>query len=362
MMLVLVVPCTTSCIKNYSRFEVAQAEFPNPQVELDEINRVLKSKPSLAPAHQRKAYLLLNLGKYEEALVSARQAVKLDKNNPRNHFLLAEAFYHEELFDMAYASAVAAEQMGLNLPELFLLLAVLSNKKGELKQAERYLGMVGQVYNTPQPDILYVKAFIALGQQDSSAHVQYLQQALSIDSTFVPAHIALAEWWVVQENPAQSLFHWEAVLTVDSTHIEALEKAGIQLAQLQRWEDQRLLLMKLTELRPYVPDLWIAIGQNLRNDGLADSALYYFKKSYNLTANKDVGMEIARTLDLLRQYPGAIEMYEAILERDSTYYLAQEELDKLQRKVAYLTRLRQEQERKPLPALEPKRTIVPVQQ
>jgi tetratricopeptide (TPR) repeat protein len=353
----------SSCINNYSRFEIPEQVFASPEEEIQLLDKAIEQKPKLALAHQRKAFLLLELRRLNEALAAARLAVKWGPTEGKSHFLLSKALFELQVFEMAYSAAIKAEQLGYYSPELFLQLAILSNKRGQLEVAEKYLALAGDFPSYSSAEVLFVKSAIALSARDTTAFVEKLEASLVLDSTYIPSLLALARFYGSTSETSRALPFAESILSLDSMHFEALDSTIIWYGQKGQLEQQRSLLLRKSLILPFEPSVWSAIGDNFMEFGQADTALYYFKKAYHLSDDReDEAMKLAGAYDKLRYYEEAAAVYVALISRDSTNYLAKEELDKLQRKVAYLTRLKQEEARRALPMVAPKRTIIPVQQ
>lgn len=93
-----------------------------PQEALAAYDRALELEPQAADAHSRRAGLLCGLGEYDEAARASEAALAIDPDHAEAHRWLGLASAHRQDYLNAYGHAVRAEQAGLDMSAVWVLL------------------------------------------------------------------------------------------------------------------------------------------------------------------------------------------------------------------------------------------------
>jgi tetratricopeptide (TPR) repeat protein len=81
-----------NCSARWKLGDILLEQHIRPEEALDDINKALQTCPDLSEARPDRATALVRLQRYEEAVPDLKMAIKADPNEPRLHFMLAQAY------------------------------------------------------------------------------------------------------------------------------------------------------------------------------------------------------------------------------------------------------------------------------
>jgi len=81
-----------NCDAQWKLGNILLEQHLRPEEALDDINRALQTCPYLMEARPDRATALIRLNRYEEAVPDLQMAIKTDPEDPRLHFMLAQAY------------------------------------------------------------------------------------------------------------------------------------------------------------------------------------------------------------------------------------------------------------------------------
>ncbi len=128
-----------NCNAQWKLGDILLEQHLRPEEALDDINKALHICPSLREALPDRATALIRLNRYEDALPDLKMAIKGDPNEPRLHFMLAQAY--RGLGKTADANAEMATFGKLEEDA----------RAAEAKHAEEVMQQKSKIPDTPQP-------------------------------------------------------------------------------------------------------------------------------------------------------------------------------------------------------------------
>jgi tetratricopeptide (TPR) repeat protein len=128
-----------NCNAQWKLGDILLEQHTRPDEALDDINKALQTCPDLKETIPDRATALIRLNRFEEAVPDLRAAIKSEPNEPRFHFMLAQAY--RGLGKTADANAEM---------ELFGKLEQ-SARAAEAKHAEEVMKQKSKIPDTPQP-------------------------------------------------------------------------------------------------------------------------------------------------------------------------------------------------------------------
>jgi tetratricopeptide (TPR) repeat protein len=81
-----------SCTAQWKLGDILLQQHIRPEEALDDINKALQTCPYLTEARPDRATALIRLNRYQEAMPDLKTAIKSDPDEPRYHFMLAQAY------------------------------------------------------------------------------------------------------------------------------------------------------------------------------------------------------------------------------------------------------------------------------
>ena len=309
---------------------------------IEEIERKVRSSPDNPDAYFKKALYLQSAGQLDEALSSVKQAINL---NPVPDYLFTEAdlLYQKEQYELALARISRAQILGGDYPDLWHLMSKLNYLQGNLEAALDEVKVAIGKY--PDLDFYCTKGKIEWALSDTTTALQSFNKSKNSPSSKYESLKYLAVIHMELEDYDNAREYLLANLDSHPTDRELLmAKAALYTRMIQ--PDSALIIYQIlrdNDSTDWVPLYELALVHFQRRR--YDSTLYYTDRTLQL--NKDHLPSIltqARVYDRRTYYGTSIKKYQEILEIDSTYTPAVEELAKLRGKIAYLQKIRENRE------------------
>ncbi len=174
------------------------------------LQKAVEERPAWADAQVLCAYALYVIGRGQEALPHAREAILLDKTSEFAPLLLGEIYFALDSFaqaQVAYEEALrrnsssAAAHLGLG--KSLLALSKPQEALLHLQRAAETLPQDVQVY-------YYLGLAYRTLERNSDA-ITAFQKALAIDPTHARSHYEMARIYIQEKKPAQAETHYQAL-------------------------------------------------------------------------------------------------------------------------------------------------------
>ncbi len=269
------------------KVDVQDKMLPPPNAQnLDPEKRIaylteMIDEEDLAPLHYERARLYLTVNRTPAALRDINRALSLDRNNAEYYVVKAKADFFQGNTAEAMQSANFALNKGINSLELNLLLGKLYKQIGNEVESLRYLQKV-LVKQPNNYNATFLCGKIYANQNDTAASFQYLRKAIEL---------------APQEKEPYNTF----------------------IALLNEYEEyEQALDISEKYLKNNEPDAKFSyyLGALIEQRGMADSAIYWFEKSYTEDAHWQPGIKIARYRMKSGDFTEANRLYEKVLEQN----------------------------------------------
>lgn len=353
----------SSCDKQYSRHPLHEAPEESAvyqQAALKALNEMIEDHPDNPDAYFKKAQLHLQSEEYEQALLNSRKAIGLDGQNPHYYELLAEVHYAQKDTEQAENNAMKAislaENKGLRAIEAYRLLSVLAF---EAEATEKAIDYINQAISLApyRGEIYFQRGKIYLQAGDTTEALSNMNRALEDPETAPQFYSEMAELYKLTRQYDKALLLLDKQQqSMPESKGPAFRKAAL-LTEMDRTDEALAILRRLVREDTTFVQGYYQLGLTKYTGSRYDSALYFADRALQLDAdNKEAMLLKGRIYDKRGKFYSARNEFQKILELDPEYKLAEEELRKVQRKIAYLRRLKeqkQQQEADSVPA-EPK--------
>ncbi|MEQ9441845.1 MAG: tetratricopeptide repeat protein [Cyclobacteriaceae bacterium] len=340
----------------------SQEAFQIPEVpEFDEayytyalasVDEIIQDDPDNAEAHYRRAELLLEQNKTNNALASIRKAIEIDSNVPLYHLSSAKALLQKGQNREAVRAAKVAQTKGAPLMEVYDILAEASMNSNYYEDALHYSDSA-LAYSPKNHRNYFRKGKAQVMLEDTLAAEQNLLKSLELGADAVEVYGVLVDFHMHNGNYERAKDFMDQMLTQSGTKTDSrmlLQQAKILLRT--GYEDSARAVLYRLKQAPAVntTEVFRELQELHYQDRYYDSALFYAEKILaRQTSDKQAMIMVARIQDRRHNYSQAIRQYESILELDSLqqqgiHQIARQELDDLRGKVAYLWKKKQEEE------------------
>ncbi|MFQ5588303.1 MAG: tetratricopeptide repeat protein, partial [Nitrospiria bacterium] len=230
---------------------------------------------------KRAAILYSRLGNQKDALYYAKRAQEIDPGNGELLILIGDIYVtsgEREKGLALYENAVKA------LPksrDIYFKIAGIYADQGELKKAEEVI-YKGIEVGPPSPFSHYYLGMLALETHSMDEALDHLREALSVDSYFEPAHMAIANIYERQkDNQAAINVYRHIVNRINPRNQQAINRLVQLLVQRRALDDAIALLTRLIRNNP---------------------------------SNLDLAIQLSRVFVEKRDFPNAIEAMQAVVK------------------------------------------------
>ncbi len=311
---------------------------------LSALETSLQQHPSRSELYFQKASLLYYLDQ-KGSLQAIDQALRL--NSSKADYYLLKALIHKKDGQQirALESAQQAERLGGNKLELFGLMAELHADQGNFLETLNYSNQVIKV-NSSHRGAMLLKSKALLGLQDTVGAEYFLRKALDNDPEGGEGYILALRIFMARLEYDTALVLLQAALALEPDNPELVLQTGEWLEATDHLDSAEGIWHRLSSNPEFQIHSWRSLASLKFDQGQYDSAGYYS----NMILTHNAGdlaarLTLARAANRQGNSRLAIDEYEEILASDSTHQTAKNELEDLNRKVAYLQRIRLEFEK-----------------
>ncbi|WP_170139341.1 tetratricopeptide repeat protein [Larkinella arboricola] len=254
------------------------------QAALEALTRAI-NQSGPASAYAKRAALYMDLGKTDEALSDINEALDREENEGRYHFVKAKVLRKRQLYEDGLESALRAEGLGVNTPELYIVIGDLLQQQKELDRARFYL--VKALQMAPyEGEAFYLNGLVAAKSGDTARAVSFYNRALTLKPRFLEPYVQLSVIHAIRGNYPAAI---------------AYNKRG-------------------TAYFPNDPGLMYALGRIYQQTSVEDSAYLYYQKALRLQPTMvSAQLQSGLVMMKIRNMPQALAHFDQVLRMDPKY-------------------------------------------
>jgi tetratricopeptide (TPR) repeat protein len=313
------------------------------------LKKVIEDEPSNPDAYYKVAKIYSNNGDHRHALWFISEALKRDSLNYNYLLLFSNVTLNLKDYKSASKAAYKAERMNHHHLELYHILAQIKYKEGHVERAADYLNRA--INNDPNNYQAYnLKGNIDLQLQDTIAAEESFIRSLKINPEFKEAYDNLMDLFIkTRQFTKAKHFVKDYSSNMDVKDVNAILKEAVIFKSTGNLEISKAMLKGLLYKDSTFLQAYIELASISKLEKSIDSTEFYYMKALNIKDDLiNVRFELAKIMEGKKLYINAIREYEKILEIDPENNLAIEELEKVKGKLAYLQRVEQERQRRPV--------------
>ncbi|MTI26547.1 tetratricopeptide repeat protein [Fulvivirga kasyanovii] len=277
---------------------------------------------------------------YDHALQNIKKAVDLKGDYSEYHFM--EGRVHQKLNqpDAAIKALLIAESMGNVNHDLYKIIAEEYLRLGMNDKAREAINRLTGINQSAESYALKGQVMLSLG--DTIQAIDNFEKSIALDKSYIKPLIALTDINIARNNEDKAFALVNQLIDLEPENMDFLEKKGNLLQRSGQLDSAVQVFKHITSVRDNYMDLYKLSNIYYLMDEYDSSRMMAERAFEKNEEFLEAQLVVARSLDKLRKYQEAIDVYEMIVESDSTFNLAITELDNLKRKVAYLWRLEQQ--------------------
>ena len=335
-----------SCDYKYSSHKVSEVpDFNNDfyDNQLNYIDQQLKGHSADAMYLYKKALFLHQLQKNSEAVSVLKQALEYDQNNESLQLLAAKLFLENEDYEKAAKAIAYLEQSQANSPAIDEVKARLKLANSELDEADE---LVDQAINKDpyNADYYYLKGKIKWQREDTLAAEEYYLKSIEITPDEI-VYKELMDVLMAREDYKRANTYLDKLINLQPGNENLYFQKGIIFKNQENYDSARLYLKRSLELDSKFKEAYHQLALVSLNTYQYDSVNYYTEQALKLDPGYlPAYFTLAQMYDRRSWNSRAIGYYQKILEIEPENQIAQQELEKLYRKVAYLQQIKKAKE------------------
>lgn len=301
------------------------------------LTELVDTEKGNAQIYFKRGRAFFDLGQYRRALIDAQKALKLSSTDPELYFFLSRVYHTKSQPRESINAALQAEQRGLRNYELYRLLAVNYLNTGDADNAKKSIERLLVFNNTSET--LCLRGDIYLQAKDTLEAITSYRRAVEKNRQSPRPYQALyALFW--EDQPAIAEQYIDGYLAIDKEN-DAINLLKARLLHGRGVYDSALRYHSMVPWDTTDFARVAEVGDVYLKARKYDSSLLMATYTFRPDTGYNPGVLLAaRSLDKLRRYRESKVLYELLVRRDSS---AADELDKLNRKIAYLWQRKQQE-------------------
>jgi len=167
--------------------------------DLAQVNRFILQEPENANLFRIRSQILLDSGRYREALSDARRALSLNPEDQYNFVVVGKAHRALGHIDSALSACATAEQNGFADPDNFLLMGDLYLVIRQYKKSLDYLNKALKIAPF-EPKIYFLKGMVFWETKDTAKALSNWQTSIEQDPEYADGYCRLATYYMEKKQ------------------------------------------------------------------------------------------------------------------------------------------------------------------
>ncbi len=331
-----------SCAKKFGKDEMRSFDSDEKEVQdlrVSYLQSEIRKHPDVIGNYVVLADIKISEGKIVEAGNLLKSVYAKAPENPRVISGLAACYIADEEYTKALALMRLAGARGVQSLGIYKNMAKVCYMTGKFEQSLFYLNRALQIDNNDW-ELFLLKAEIARVDLDTAEVYKYYEIAYELNPSDT-VYNKLFDLAMDQGDMSRSSKYINKQFIRHPGSPDLLYRAGRYYRLQGQVDTSYYLYHKLTDMEPDNIRGYNELANGFYEQAKYDSAIFYADHALQIDP-KAIKPHLvrARTLEKQYRYTDASLEYLTILEVDSTFTIAVDELRKLNRKVAYLQSLK----------------------
>lgn len=309
---------------------------------LNYLNDLLKDDPNNPKILFKRAQVYFDHSDTRRSLIDVQKALEINPTDPDHYLLLGRIYDLRNRPEDCLAAALQAEKRGLHNYELYRILAVNYLKLNDAENAKNAIERLLEFNRNGENLSLQGDIFLQL--KDTVGAIKSYEKAIAQKHLISRPFRELYQIYLAKIEIEKAESYLDQYLAKNNNDSDFLILKASLKARTKYYDSALVYYNKANVIDSEEKNLLVDYGNLFYSLSDFDSALLIANKVTGLDSQYvEANLLAARSLDKLRNYQESKKIYESILEYDSTVHIAARELDILNRKVAYLWRLQQQE-------------------
>ncbi|WP_266366207.1 tetratricopeptide repeat protein [Tellurirhabdus rosea] len=306
------------------------AEIRN-QKALEALTRAI-NRNAPASAYARRAALFLENGRLNEALSDIDEALDRDDDVGRYHLIKAQILRGQHKLDDALESAQRAEGLGVNTPELYVVMGDLLQQKKQFDRARLYLAKVLQMAPY-EGEAFHFNGLVAARQGDTVRALNQYARALSLKPRYLDTYTQLTSIYTALGDLQTALNYNQRAITYFPQNAQLYHGRGLIYHRGYQLDSAARYYQRAIQLQP---DLYAAHFQlglvYLKYKAFGQALRHFEEVARGKPDYPRVNLYLAVALEYTGQLDRALELLTKESELNPYDYQVRSGLWRVQRK------------------------------
>ncbi|MGA0558559.1 tetratricopeptide repeat protein [Larkinella sp. VNQ87] len=322
------------------------------QAALEALTRAI-SQSDAASAYAKRAAIYMSLGKTDEALTDINDALERENNEGRYHLIKAQILRRRQSYEDGLESALRAEGLGVNTPELYIVIGDLLQQQKQLDRARYYL--VRALQMAPyEGEAFYFNGLVAAKAGDTTRALLYYNRALSLKPRFLEPYVQLSIIHSVRGNYPTAITYNKRGTTYFPNDPGLLYALGHIYQQTSVEDSAYLYYQKALRLSPTMVSAHFQSGLVMMKVRNLEQALRHFDQVLKLDPKfPRIQFYRAMAYEQLRQWEQAVQLYALAMQENPADQQAYYGYWRVQKRKEYGTETVLSSENRPSPLTHP---------
>ena len=337
---ILIITITAvACNQPYGNYPAQGYMEVTLESQIEDINLFIDENPKDPEGYYLKSKLTFEASKFTESKMAISKALQLDSANTNYRFLFARILAVQGQHNKAIQQASLVELVDQNQKVILFLLESYSII-GDLNKAAEYGEKATEMeIATPAVMVPLAKSILATG--DTLLALSTLSDIIE-NTQNQEAQVLMIDILIRMKNYTQAMLLLKKNLGDDPNNLESLKLLGNLYLQ-QGKTDSALIYYKSALRDQSDPELYLNIAEAMLLTQLYDSAIHYSLKILQTDSTDLQSLWIlGKAYDKKYYYSRASFYFQKTYLIDSTFRNVNQEITDLNRKIAYLRRIREQ--------------------
>ncbi len=338
--ILIIIITTVGCNQPYSNYPAQGSTEVTLESQIEDINSFIEEKPNDPEGYYLKSNLTYEAKKLKDSKMAIIQALQLDSTNTDYRFLFARILAAQGQYNEAIQQASMVDLVDRS-PKVILFLLESYSIIGDLDKAAEYGEKATEMeIATPAVMVPLAKSILATG--DTALTLSTLSDIVENTSN-QEAQLLMIDILISLGNYNQAMLLLKKNLGGDPNNREHMKLLGNLYLQQEK-ADSALIFYKSALSDQSDPELYLNIAEAMLVKQLYDSAIHYSSKILNTDSTNLQSLWIlGKAYDKKYYYSRASFYFQKTYLIDSTFRNVSKEIIDLNRKIAYLRRIREQQ-------------------
>jgi len=285
-----------------------------------------------ASAYAKRAAIYLKAGQLDTALADINEALDRDDDIGRYHLIKAQVLRSRHQYDDALESALRAEGLGVDTPELYILIGDLLQEQREFDRARIYL--VKALQMAPyEGEAFYYNGLVVAKTGDTVRALPFLRRSLQLKPRYLEPYVQLAAIYAARRDLPVAFTYNNVGMRYFPNNPWLLYTRGVIYQQMYKSDSAYQFFQRAIQLQPTLYQAHFQAGLVCLKWRSSAQALQHFDQVVKQDPNfPRVRYYMAVGYEQTGQWDQAINSFAAALQADPANQQARYGLWRVQRR------------------------------